>query len=88
MPLTNQKIEDTVCAIVAEILCIEEEAVKLSIDLPYREAGLDSLDAVECIISIEEEFNIHVPDDEVEDAATVRDMVRFVQKALSASTVA
>ena len=41
--------------------------------------GADSLDAVELIMSLEEEFNIEIPDDEVEGITTVQAAIDFVK---------
>ena len=43
--------------------------------------GADSLDAVELIMSLEEEFNIEIPDDEVESITTVQAAIDFVKAA-------
>ncbi len=44
-----------------------------------EDLGIDSLDAVELIMSLEEEFEISVPDDKAQSFATVGDIVDFVQ---------
>mmetsp|Transcript_9141 Transcript_9141/g.20655 ORF Transcript_9141/g.20655 Transcript_9141/m.20655 type:complete len:116 (-) Transcript_9141:376-723(-) len=43
--------------------------------------GADSLDAVELIMSLEEEFDIEIPDDEVESITTVQAAIDFVNAA-------
>jgi acyl carrier protein len=47
--------------------------------------GADSLDVVELVMSLEEEFNIEVPDEEVEGMRTVSDVERYVIKAVGAT---
>ena len=42
----------------------------------------DSLDAVEIIMAIEEEFKIKIPDEEAEKFLTVRDIVEFLEKTV------
>ena len=42
----------------------------------------DSLDAVEIIMAIEEEFEIKIPDEEAEKFLTVRDIVEFLEKTV------
>jgi acyl carrier protein len=42
--------------------------------------GADSLDAVELLMSIEEAFNIAIPDSEYNNLKTVGDLLRFIEK--------
>jgi acyl carrier protein len=44
--------------------------------------GADSLDVVEMVMSIEEAFDIEVPDEDVEDLRTVADVERYVTRAV------
>jgi acyl carrier protein len=45
--------------------------------------GADSLDVVEMVMSIEEAFDIEVPDEDVEELRTVSDVERYVTRAMS-----
>jgi acyl carrier protein len=45
--------------------------------------GADSLDVVEMVMSIEEAFDIEVPDQDVEDLRTVADVERYVTRAVA-----
>jgi acyl carrier protein len=45
-----------------------------------EDLGADSLDAVELVMAIEEEFGIEVPDEEAEKLASVGDIIAYVQK--------
>ena len=42
--------------------------------------GADSLDIVELIMALEEEFNMEIPDEEAEKIATVGDVVEYIKK--------
>jgi len=44
--------------------------------------GADSLDQVELIMAMEEEFNVSISDEDAEKIATVRDAIDYIQKAL------
>lgn len=44
--------------------------------------GADSLDQVELIMAMEEEFNVSISDEDAEKIVTVQDAINFVQKAL------
>lgn len=43
--------------------------------------GADSLDVVDLVMSIEEEFDVEIPDEEVENIKTVGDIVKFIEAA-------
>lgn len=65
-------------------LCVEhlgvtEEEVKM--DVRFRDdLGADSLDVVELIMEVEEEFDIEIPDDAAEQMVTVGDVVEYIEK--------
>ena len=46
------------------------------------ELGLDSLDVVELVMAIEEEFDIEVPDDKAENLVTVGDVVKYIEEQI------
>ena len=45
-----------------------------------EDLGADSIDAVEVIMSLEDEFNISIDDDAAENIKTVQDLVDFIEK--------
>lgn len=49
----------------------------------FEELELDSLDFIECVMAIEEEFNIFIEDDTLEKVSTVEDLAKLVQVAIS-----
>ena len=51
------------------------EAASITDDL-----GADSLDVVDLVMSFEEEFDIEIPDDQVEKIKTVGDIVKFIEE--------
>lgn len=56
----------------------------ITMDTSFRkDLGADSIDLVELIISIEEEFDIEVEDDELENINTVRDAVNYIEKHIN-----
>lgn len=67
---------------VAEIAGMPVEKVQ-SLHSFVDDLGLDSLDRVEVVMKIEEEFGIEVSDDDAERLQTVADAVRYVEKALA-----
>ena len=46
-----------------------------------EDLGADSLDAVELVMAIEEEFGIEVPDDEAEKLASMGDIIAYIEKS-------
>jgi len=70
-------VEEQVRELVVSQLGVEEgfeDSASFTDDL-----GADSLDAVELIMSLEEEFDIEIPDDEVESITTVQAAIDFVK---------
>lgn len=70
---------DKVKKIIVDQLDVEEdkviEAASITDDL-----GADSLDVVDLVMSFEEEFDIEIPDDQVEKIKTVGDIVKFIEE--------
>ena len=69
---------DKIKEIIAEQLSVEEDAVKMETHL-MKDLEADSLDAVEIIMAIEDEFGIEVPDEDAEKFQTVSDIVSYVE---------
>ena len=70
---------------VREILCdqldIAEEEVTLDSNI-VEDFGADSLDIVDFVMSLEEEFDREIPDDDIEGIKTVGDVVSYIENAL------
>ena len=65
--------------IIVEQLGVEEDKVQLDTHL-MKDLEADSLDAVEIIMAIEEEYGIEIPDEEAEKFQKVSDLVDFVEE--------
>lgn len=65
-------------AILAEQLDVEEDEITMESNIA-EDLGADSLDVVDLIMSIEDEFEIEVPDDQVENIKTVGDVVNYIE---------
>lgn len=77
---------DTVSQQVIELASNQADIPKEEISLDSQFAadlGFDSLDQMEFVMSIEDKFNITVPDEEVEKIITIRDAVQAIQKSIS-----
>lgn len=55
----------------------------ISIDSSFEELGLDSLDSIELIADMEEEFNVSIPNTELQDIKTIRNAVDGLSKAMN-----
>jgi acyl carrier protein len=73
-------IFDEVKEVVVEQLNVSPDEVKE--DSKFADdLGADSLDVVELVMSLEEKFDIEIPDEEAENIATVADAIAFIEKA-------
>lgn len=66
-------------SLLAEQLDIEEEEIKMESSI-IDDLGADSLDIVEMLMSIEEEFAIEVPDEDAQSLKTVGDVAKYIEK--------
>ncbi|NLP00584.1 MAG: acyl carrier protein [Clostridiaceae bacterium] len=69
-----EKVKD----IIVEQLGVDEEEVKMESSF-IDDLGADSLDIVELIMALEEEFELEIPDKEAEKIATVGDAVEYIK---------
>ncbi len=70
-------IEDRVKKIVVEQLGVKEEDVKPEASF-VEDLGADSLDTVELVMALEEEFDIEIPDEDAEKITTVQSAIDYV----------
>lgn len=56
----------------------------VTMESSFEELGIDSMDAVNIVFALENEFNINVPDEEMKNIRSVRDIVEGVQKLVAA----
>ena len=56
----------------------------VTIDSEFQQLGIDSMDAVEILFALENEFDISIPDDEVRAVRNVRQMAEGVEKLVAA----
>ena len=70
-------VEDKVKDIIVDQLGVDEKQVTLEASF-VDDLGADSLDTVELVMALEEEFDIEIPDDEAEKIATVQDATSYI----------
>ncbi len=77
-------IEEQVKNIVAEQLGVKEEEVTNAASF-VDDLGADSLDTVELVMALEEEFETEIPDEEAEKITTVQQAIDFITSKASAA---
>ena len=70
-------IEQKVRNIIADQLGVGEEEIKITSSF-IDDLGADSLDIVELVMAMEEEFEVEIPDEEAENIKTVQDAVTYI----------
>lgn len=76
--MSNMSIEDRVKKIVVEQLGVKEEDVKLEASF-VDDLGADSLDTVELVMALEEEFETEIPDEDAEKITTVKQVIDYIK---------
>jgi len=71
----QQKVKD----IIVEQLGVDPEKVKAEASF-IDDLGADSLDIVELVMAMEEEFDIEIPDEDAEKLKTVQDVASYLEK--------
>ena len=74
-------IEGKIKSIICEQLDVAEDDVVLTASF-VDDLGADSLDQVELIMAMEEEFDVSIPDEDAEKITTVKDAVEYIKKAM------
>jgi acyl carrier protein len=80
----SDELIERVRKVIATSKRIPEERV--TIDSAFEELGIDSMDAVEILFALENEFDINIPDEEVKTVRNVRQMAEGVEKLLAAKS--
>ena len=75
--MTATNVEMKVKGIIAEQLGAKEEEIKATSSF-IEDLGADSLDIVELVMAMEEEFEVEIPDEEAENIKTVQDAVNYI----------
>ena len=70
-------IEQKVKNIIADQLGVGEDEIKPAASF-IEDLGADSLDIVELVMAMEEEFEVEIPDEEAENIKTVQDAVNYI----------
>jgi len=71
-------IFEKVKAILVDQLDVDEDAITMDSSI-IDDLGADSLDVVDMVLSLAEEFDTEIPDEEIEGMKTVGDIVKFIE---------
>ena len=77
--MSTHAIETKVKSIIADQLGVGEDEIKPESSF-IEDLGADSLDIVELVMAMEEEFEVEIPDEEAEHIKTVQDAVNFINE--------
>ena len=75
--MTGTNVEMKVRSIIAEQLGVGEDEIKPESSF-IDDLGADSLDIVELVMAMEEEFDVEIPDEQAESIKTVKDAVDYI----------
>jgi len=75
--MSDKSIEERVKDIIVDQLGVSADQVTSEAKF-VEDLGADSLDTVELVMALEEEFDVEVPDDEAEKLQAVKDVVSFI----------
>lgn len=78
-------VEEKVKSIIAEQLGVKAEEVTPQASF-IDDLGADSLDTVELVMALEEEFGIEIPDEDAEKMVTVGDAMKYIKEKSSQKT--
>lgn len=78
-------VEEKVIEIVSEQLGVDKDKIKMDSNF-VNDLGADSLDTVELVMELEEEFDISIPEDAADKIQTVGEAVRHIDSALAGSS--
>ena len=81
--MQTDELTQRVLRIIAETQ--RKDPAQVTIDSSFEELGIDSMDGINIIFALENEFNINVPDEEVKSIRNVRDMVDGVIRLVELS---
>ena len=77
--MNTEEVFEKVKAIIVEQLGVAETSVEMDSSF-IDDLGADSLDIVELVMALEEEFDLEIPDSDAEKVVTVGDVVEYIKE--------
>lgn len=81
--MSRDEILEKVIEVTVNQLGVDKAEVEIKTAF-IDDLGADSLDIVELVMALEEEFGLEIPDEDAENIKTVQDSVEYIQKKLNA----
>jgi acyl carrier protein len=78
--MSHAELTERVRGIIATAQHLPQE--KVTADSTFEELGIDSLDGINILFAVENEFNINIPDDAAQNIRSVRDVVEGIASLL------
>ena len=78
-------VEEKIKGIIAEQLGVKPEEITPQSSF-IDDLGADSLDTVELVMALEEEFGIEIPDEDAEKMTTVGDAIKYIEEKVAAKS--
>ena len=78
--MSHAELTERVRGIIATTQHLSQE--KVTADSTFEELGIDSLDGINILFAVENEFNINIPDDAAQNIRSVRDVVDGIAKLI------
>ena len=85
MSLTSEEIEEKVIQIVSDQLSVDRGELSRSTSF-VNDLNADSLDTVELVMELEDEFDMTIPDEEAEKLKTVGEAIEYVNKQMASAS--
>ena len=82
--MTNEEIFDRISNLIKEQLHNKKIEVTVKTNI-QEDLGIDSIALMEFIITLEDEFNLNIPDEDVEDIQTMGELVDYLSRRLNSS---
>ncbi len=77
----SEQLTERVLSVIAATQRIPRE--KVTIESSFEELGIDSMDGINILFALENEFDVTIPDEQAKSIRNVRDMVAGIEKLLS-----
>jgi acyl carrier protein len=74
-------LEEKIINMVKQQVAVKDDSINL--DSKFRDINADSLDIVEIALSVEEEFNIEIPEERAEEIESIRNVVEIVRTLIN-----
>lgn len=81
--MNHSQILERVKSVIVEQLDIDKDLV--TDDSTFKELGVDSLDAVEIVLKLEEEFEIEISDEDAKQINSVSEAVTYIERVLKST---